>query len=191
VASRFAVKLASLGFKLPWWCKAPSELLVREYEERFGLTLPDDYREFLVHHGGVVGCAVCAYQEPTPGGHATCLEAFYGFGWGKRHVARATELLDCAPEVVAVGENLVGMFWLKCSGWDRGHVYIDDTLGRCAWPDEMFYERCPNLSPTIKDYLEMRKRGELPKKRPGYEHVYRLATSFEEFVERLEQCKME
>jgi hypothetical protein len=187
--SRFAMKLASLGFRLPDWCKAPCELLVLEFEKRFALALPPDYREFLVQHGGVIGSAICAFQEPTPCGSGTCVDCFYGFALGDRRVdlARATELIDGAPDVVAIGSNLAGaMFWLKCFGHDRGHVYMDDTEGRSAWPDEMFYERFANLSPTIKEYLSMRKRGELPEKPGGYEHVYRLATSFEEFVERLQ-----
>jgi SMI1/KNR4 family protein SUKH-1 len=192
VPSKFASKLSSLGFSLPEWCKSPSERLVRKYESRFALTLPLDYREFLAHHGGVVGSATCAFQEPTPFGNATCVDGFYGFARGDRDddVGRATELIDSAPDVVAIGDNLLGaMFWLKCSGRDCGHVYMHDPEGRFAWPDEMFYERFANLGPTIKDYLGIRKRGELPKKPRGYEHVYRLATSFGEFVERLEKAE--
>jgi hypothetical protein len=61
--SQFASTLASLGFELPEWCLPPSEPLVRGYEAQFALTLPADYREFLVHHGGVIGSASCAFQE--------------------------------------------------------------------------------------------------------------------------------
>jgi hypothetical protein len=190
--SRFASKLASLEFTLPEWCLPPSEQLVREYEKRFGLSLPADYREFLVHHGGVIGTANCAFQEPTPCGTATCIDCFYGFVQGDRHddVAWATELINGAPDVVAIGDNLMGaMFWLKCSGRDLGHVYMHDAEGRFAWPDETFYERFENLDPVIKDYLAMRKRGELPKKPKGYAHVYRLGKSFEEFIEHLEKSE--
>jgi hypothetical protein len=81
------------------------------------------------------------------------------------------------------------MFWLKCTGRDAGHVYMDDCEGRSAWPDETFYERFANLSPDIKRYLEMRKKGKLPKKPKGYEHVYRLAQSFSEFIDRLERAE--
>lgn len=190
--SRFASKLASLGFSMPKWCEPPSEHLVRNCEKRFALALPSDYREFLVHHGGMIGSATCAFQEPTPCGNATCVDCFNGFALVDRHddVARATELIEGAPDVVAIGDNLMGaMFWLKCSGRDRGHVYMHDPEGRYAWPDEMFYEMFQALSPIIKDYLAMRKRGELPNKPKGYEHVYRLATSFEEFIERLEKAE--
>ena len=81
------------------------------------------------------------------------------------------------------------MFWLKCTGRDSGNVYMHDHEGRYAWPDEMFHEWFPNLHPTIKDYLALRKRGELPTKPKGYEHVYRLARSFGEFIECLEKAE--
>ena len=54
------------------------------------------------------------------------------------------------------------MFWLKCSGRDCGHVYMHDHKGRFGWRDELFYRQFANLGPPIKDYLGMRKRGELP-----------------------------
>ena len=52
MADKFAAKLLEFGFELPHWCDPPSEALVVEFEERFDLRLPADYREFLVHHGG-------------------------------------------------------------------------------------------------------------------------------------------
>jgi hypothetical protein len=151
--SQFASTLASLGFELPEWCLPPSEPLVRGYEAQFALTLPADYREFLVHHGGVIGSASCAFQEPTP-----C-----GLNQGG------------------------GMFWLLCSGRDCGHVYLHDHEQRSSWPDETFHQRFPNLSDSIRDYLALRKRGALPNKPRGYEHLYRLGTTFGEFIERLEK----
>ena len=77
-------------------------------------------------------------------------------------------------------------FWLKCLGWDAGHVYMYDNQGRSAWPDEMFYKMFSNLHPEIKNYLALRKDGKLPKKPRGYEHVYLLAKSFGEFIDFLE-----
>jgi hypothetical protein len=64
------------GFTLPEWCLPPSEKLVREYETRFALSLPADYREFLVHRGGLVGSADCTFRKPTPCGNATCIDSF-------------------------------------------------------------------------------------------------------------------
>lgn len=192
VRSRFASKMTSLGFELPEWCVQPSEQMVSEYEARFALALPADYREFLFHHGGVIGAANCEFQEPTPFGAVTCIDSFYGFTQGDRrdNVTGATELIDGAPDVVAIGSNLIGsMFWLKCSGRDRCNVYMHDHEGRFAWPDKMFHDMFSNLDPVIKDYLALRNRGKLPEKPKGYEHVYRLAVSFEEFIERLEQAE--
>jgi hypothetical protein len=101
-----------------------------------------------------------------------------------------TELIRGAPDVVAVGDNTMGsMFWLKCTGQDAGHVYMHDDEGRFAWPDSIFYERFPNLSSEIQQYLKQRKQGKLPTKPKGYEHVYRLAKSFTEFIDRLEPDK--
>jgi hypothetical protein len=190
--SRFASKLTTLGFELPEWCVPPSENLVREYEKRFELTLPPDYREFLVHHGGVVGTANCAFQEPTPCGTGTCIDSFYGFTRADRHdnVNQATELIEGAPDVVAIGDNLMGaMFWLKCSGRDNGNIYMHDHECRSAWPDKMFSEMFGNLHPTIKEYLDLRRQGKLAEKPKGYDHVYRLAKSFSEFFEGLEKAE--
>lgn len=81
------------------------------------------------------------------------------------------------------------MFWLKCRGPDTGHVYLHDHEGRSAWPDKTFRESFPNLHPEIQQYLALRKQGELPEKPKGYEHAYRLATTFSEFVECLEKAE--
>jgi len=190
MSSRFTPKLTDLGFELPGWVQPPCERLVHDFESRFTVALPSDYREFLVQHGGVIGIATCEFQEPTPCGNSTCVDGFFGFRREddrRIDVVRATELIDGSPDVVAIADNLMGaMFWLKCSGKDRGCVYMHDPEGRFAWPDELFYERFPNLDPTIECYLRLRKRGELPAKPKGYEHVYRLATSFDEFIARLE-----
>jgi hypothetical protein len=190
VDDKVASKLETLGFEFPEWCIRPSNTLVRKFEEHFSLNLPADYRDFLVHHGGVVGGAITPFQEPTPCGTATWISSFFGFTSADRgdNVIDATELIDGAPDVVAIGDNLMGsMFWLKCTGRDAGYVYMHDHEGRSAWPDAVFFERFQNLSPLVKQYLEAREKGTLPKKANGYEHVYRVAESFTEFIECLER----
>lgn len=77
------------------------------------------------------------------------------------------------------------MFWLKCTGDDAGHVYLFDDQFRSAWTDEKFFQMFPNMHPEIKNYLELRRQGKLAKRAKGYEHTYRLATSFSEFISRL------
>ncbi len=160
-----------------------------QFQSLFSVTLPADYREFLVHHGGAIGTAVCPFQEPTPCGTATIIDCFYGFASPDRHddINKATALIDGAPSVIAIGDNLIGsMFWLKCDGEDAGHVYMHDHEGRSAWTDQMFADWYPTLAPVIKDYLRMRKQRKLPPKRKGYEHVYRLGRSFTEFFDSLQ-----
>lgn len=192
MATTFSIKLKTLGFELPGWCLPPSEQLVRRFETRFSLALPADYREFLLQHGGFIGSAVCPFQEPTPCGNATCLDKFYGFSSSDRHdnVEDATKLIDGAPDVIAIGDNLLGaMFWLKCTGKDAGHVYMHDHEGRFAWTDQMFYEWYPNLHPQIRQFLALRREGKLPKKPKGYDHVYRVGRSFAEFFDSLQRSE--
>jgi hypothetical protein len=187
--SPFSSKLRELGFRLPHWCDLPSESLVLDFENRFEVTLPADYREFLVHHGGVVyGNAICSFQEPTPLGKETNIEGFYGFAPPERsdNISWATKLIDGAPSVIAIGDGgLNGMIWLMCDGDDKGHVYLHDGDGRFAWDDDMFFRMYPNMHSDIKSYLELRRRRKLPVKRQGYEHMYRLGRTFTEFFDSL------
>lgn len=183
--SRYTTRLRKLGFELPDWCSEPSEDAVQEYEARFSLRLPTDYREFLAHHGGVVGDAECPFLELTPCGRATTVDNFYGFTKKGRtdNVGEMTELIDGAPDVVAIADNLLGaMFWLKCTGTDAGYGYMHDHEGRSAWPDETFHSMFSNLDPGIQHYLDLRREGKLPVKRVGYEHVYLVGKSFEQFL---------
>jgi len=165
MADQFAAKLNKLGFRLPNWCYPPTEGLVAAFEQRFSVILPQDYREFLVAHGGVcLGSGLCPFQEPTPCGPETVIDGFLGFSSPERgdNINQATMIVNLAPSVVAIGDNLIGgMFWLKLDGSDAGYVYLHDPEGRSAWSDEQFSERFPNLAPQVKEYLNMRRRGAL------------------------------
>jgi SMI1 / KNR4 family (SUKH-1) len=190
MADAIAAKMDETGFELPEWAVAPNETLVREFEDKFGLSLPEEYREFLVKHGGKFGGANCQFLEPTPCGKDTMIDCFYGFTKADRsdNVTDATALIDGAPDVIAIGDNMMGaMFWLKCTGKDAGHVYMHDHQRRSGWADEQFMRMFPDLHPDIQEYLRLRKEGKLPEKPEGYEHVYRLSTSFTEFVLSLEK----
>jgi len=187
----FAAKLASLGFELPKWQLPPSEALVVEFEKSFSLSLPTDYRGFLVKYGGFWSGdgAVCPCLEPTPCGDSAFIETFYGFTEPIRsdNIMDATKMIDGYPDVIAIGDNILGgMLWLKCTGNDAGYVYMFDNQYRSNWPDEQFVEMFPNLAPAISQYLELRRKGKLPSKPKGYEHVYLVAKSFTQFMSRLE-----
>src|SRR5262249_51576189 len=102
---QFASKLHELGFRMPHWCDPPSEALVADFEKAFRLTLPSDYRAFLMNHGGIDhGEALCSFQEPTPLGKETNIEGFYGFAPPEcvENISRATQLIDGAPFVIAI-----------------------------------------------------------------------------------------
>ena len=133
---------------IPEWALTPSEELVSEYEEQFRLRLPSDYREFLASYGGAQLDATCQFKEPTPFGSYTHVDEFYGFMPESRpasDVRWATELIDGAPDIVAIASDMMGgMIWLKCTGADMGYVYYNDPNQRWTWPDEWF-DRFENL----------------------------------------------
>lgn len=181
---RLSDKMMALGFTLPKGHTPPSEVLVQSFERRFGLTLPDDYRSFLVRLGGIVGTAVCPIIEPTPFGTSTIITSFYGFH--RDEVADRTDLIEGAPDIIALGDECLGrMFWLYCVDPYVGHVFVRDHYGRASWSDEDFL-RWPHLAPEIRHYLDLRREGKLPKKPDGMEDVYLVARSFTEFIDSLQ-----
>jgi hypothetical protein len=180
----FADKLGKLGFALPEGHTPPSEELVRSFERRFSLNLPFDFRSFLVRHGGVRGTAVCPIIEPTPFGTSTCIDGFFGFE--KDEIADTTDLIEGAPEIIALGSEPLGrMFWLFCGEPYVGHVFVRDHYGRSSWSDEDFF-KWPHLVPEIHHYLELRREGKLPQKPQGFEDVYLVARSFTALIESLQ-----
>ncbi len=185
----FTNKMASLGFALPEGSTPPSEELVAEFEQRFELELPKDFRTFLVKLGGVRGIAACEMLEPTPFGTSVCIDCFYGFQ--DDEIGDSTELIEGAPDVIALGNEPLGrMFFLFLAEPYAGHVFVRDHYGRSSWTDEQFFQ-WPNLAPEIHLYLDLRREGTLPEKPAGFEDVYLVATSFTDFVQRLEPFSSE
>ena len=183
-----------LNLELPSWALPPSMGLVEVYESQFDLKLPADYREFLANHGGALLNASCAFLEPTPCGENALVDQFYGFMEAGRSddVREATELIDGAPDVVAIACDLMGgMLWLKCTGNDAGCIYFHDPEQRWTWPDAQFHQTFRLLAPSIERYLKLREAGSLPKKAHGYENVYLVARSFTDLIERLVRVKDE
>jgi hypothetical protein len=183
MAGPFVDKLAALGFSLPDGHTPPSERLVRDFERRFSLRLPADFRAFLAQHGGMRGEADCPMIEPTPFGTTVCIDGFYGFNGDE--IARRTELIEGAPEIIAMGiEPLGRMFWLFCADPYVGHIFIRDHHGRSTWSDEDFF-KWPHLAPEIRHYLDLRRQGLLPRKPDGFEDVYLVARTFTDFIAQL------
>jgi len=107
-ASAFAAKLELLEVRPVPWRVEPSLQLVANYEREFGLTLPADYREFLASYGGVFLRARYPFAEPTPFGPIGTIDHFYGFEppGNKGDVHWATRLIEGAPDMVAIGDDL-------------------------------------------------------------------------------------
>lgn len=171
---KYAPKLKSLSFKLDDDCVPPSEELVAEFEQRFSLHLPADYREFLVQHGGATGEATCPFLESTPLGTSALFRNFYGFtapGEGG-DINDYTDNAGGAPDVIAIGDNLMGHeFWLMCAGPDKGSVYLHGHPPGSSWT---------NVVSSIFGRLKRAKKG---RKR---EHIYLVAKSFTDFVDALQ-----
>lgn len=175
-----------LHLEMPEGCPPPSERLVQDYEQEFGLHLPLDYRGFLGTHGGALVNAACPFKEPTPLGCSVLVTQFYGFMPQDRQSADVrwnTRLIGGTPDVAAIAcDSMGGMFWLNCAGPDLGCVYYHDAQQRESWTEDQFRRCFPRLDESIEDYLTLRRRGALPKKRPGYDSIYLVALSFSEWI---------
>ncbi len=189
----FMTKMDSLDFKLSEDCQKPTEELITSFENEFDVKLPADYRAFLKVHGGKIGEATCKFKEPTPMGSDSLINTFYGFSDASyEDIISMTDLIDGYPVVIAIGSDGLGsMFWLMCQGPSTGAVLLHDHENRSSWSDEKFYSMFSNLAPEIKDYLEMRKSGVLPHKDEGLEDIYKVANSFTEFINNLEEITVE
>ncbi|MHC5537005.1 hypothetical protein ACYOEI_01880 [Singulisphaera rosea] len=71
---------------------------------------------------------------------------------------------------------------LSVAGIDRGAVYALDGEFRCFWPDEEFEARFIAMADEIRDYLELRRTGQLSMKPAGYDSLYFLADDFDEYL---------
>ena len=187
----FRSRLVSLDFEpLPGRHEAPKKL-ASQFEKRFGLTLPAVYRDFLVCCGACQGYATFPIEEPCPCGPSGVLEKFFGFMASAKaydDIRSETDLTGGAPGVIPIAAGAFGsLVFLKCKGSDAGAVYFYDADQRSLWTDERFLKSFSNLSPDIREYLRKRRLGELPAKPEGYESFYRVAGSFQQFLESCEK----
>jgi SMI1/KNR4 family protein SUKH-1 len=190
LARHHSEKLRRAGVEIPKWCIPPSEVLVSEFEREFCVTLPADYRAFLLEHGGCALNASVPFQEPTPVGDSAAVNYFFGFmpaDRSSKDVRWNTRLIEGAPDIVAIAGDLMGgMMWLRCTGDATGAVYYHDGEQRSTWPDSTFRARFASLHPSLEAFLALRRNGGLRTKPKGYENVYLIARSFSEFLDALE-----
>jgi hypothetical protein len=200
-----AAKMAYLGYRANACMFRPSAALVAEYARRFGLRLPPAYRRFLLRFGGYCGSAYCPLQEPAPYEDPVEIGPFLGFwppGCDTGDVRRHTEWLRrfAPPVFVPVTLACHGscVVAIKCGGSDAGHVYLFDEEGRAEGdnPEQLPVVPAHLRCPSMERYLELRRARRLPAKPDDQVIVapsglkvalFRLATSFEEFVAALQR----
>lgn len=190
-------KLIALGYK-PAKSQLPvTKRFVVEFEQKYQLKLPAEYRAFVLELGGWTGSATCDFLEnPTPLGGGAWVDFFNGHMPDAGDVGDlrwATESVGGAPSFVCVAEAGMNgcVVVLRCGGPDDGHVYFLDADQRSLWTDKHFSDMFPGLADNIKEYLRLRTAKKLPAKPEGYENLYLLARGFNEFVERLKPVDWE
>ncbi|MBX9622943.1 MAG: SMI1/KNR4 family protein [Gemmataceae bacterium] len=190
-------KLEALGYAPADWQLPVTEEFVAGFERDYGLRLPAEYRAFLLAFGGWNGSATCDFlEQPTPNGTGAWVDLFYGRMAPEREVYDirwATDSVGGAPAFVAVASGGMNgcMIAVRCGGPDDGHVYHFDRDQRSLWPDDEFRRMFPALDPSIEEWLERRRAGQLPPKPEGYESLYLLARGFNEFIDRLQPTDLD
>ncbi len=158
----------------------PSVERIEHIESLIGVSLPDDYREFLLSTGGGELRAWVECSQPTPfGDHGlNCLFS----------VDEIIELLDSTVvprNMISIGYGDFGATTcLSIAGLDHGHVYSLDTEMRYYWDRERLAQWTA-LDVTVAEFFRLRDEGRLVPKPWGYENCYHVADSFAEFVGRL------
>jgi hypothetical protein len=157
-------------------------------ESQIGVPLPDDYREFLLHHGGVrfkgvspdnpyiVFRTSSKLPKRVSKSGMLAFNQFFGKERNPKSDAKsiawnARTLLGRMPDsVIPIGDDgMEGLICLGIKGAEAGKVYFWD--GR-------------NEPPSEDEYLE-----DYGKPRPPeamFKNVYLISSSFEEFLNRLE-----
>ena len=154
---------------------------VEALERDIGVRLPDDYREFVQIGGGYYGSVSCPCREPSPFG-THILSGFETI----RGVRSVLNSMVVPRNMVTVASGHFGQLTaLSFAGIDLGCVYAIDSEFRCYWSDEEFHRTFTAMDDSIREYLRVRRVGELVQKPAGYDSLYLLADSFDEF---LRQC---
>lgn len=168
-------------------------------EKQIGTVLPKDYRLFLKQHGsarvgGNFEFAKFDLCEPSPVGDNGTISFFQGvFDESDSRDIRWYFFSNIIPpNCISIGTDTAGNhICLAFAGINRGRVYFMDHDQRCYWRQETLLEMFPNADPTIKEYFKLRDEGELEPSLAGYDHLYLIAKSFTEFLEKCEYIPQE
>lgn len=154
-----------------------SDESVTKLERLIGVSLPEDYRHFLLTIGGGSLDAWAACTIPTPfGAHGiTTLHS----------IEQVIDLLDSTVtprNMICIAYGSFGATTcLSIAGLDHGQVFSLDTEMRFYWDDSKL-AGYPHLDPAIREFFRMRDTDELPDRPWGYDHCYHVADSFPEFI---------
>jgi hypothetical protein len=167
----------------------PTEDVIAEFERRFEVALPADYRAFLTQHGSMRVDATVEFLEPTPLGTTTHVDVFFGFDPDPKSandLERATRIADGAGTVIPIASSERGdWYFLDCREDRRGRVLLRDFEQRHLWTAQHALTRYPNLAPSLSEHFGRSDRGELPPPRSGTPGWYLMGDSFDAFLLRL------
>ena len=170
--------LSGIGFS-PAENPATSESILK-LEATVGVSIPHDYRDFMLSTGGGWCIAGAPCTEPTPFGD---------------HVINSFDSIDdvigtldsavTPRNMISIGYGDGGAVTaLALCGIDHGSVYSVDSEMRIHWNFNI-KERFPDLDPSVARFFELRDSDGLPEKPWGYDNAYHVANSFKDFVLKL------
>ncbi len=163
---------------------------LERFESEFAVKLPEIFREFLMIYGLAQVQAKVDILEPMPFGNEASVEYIFGFNDDRSdslNLFNNTEISQGAPVIIPFASNCVNNWFYLYLGknCDLSQVYIFDPQYRYSWDDDKFYNMFPNLHPAIKQYLDLRKKGQLPTKKKGFENFYKISDNFNDFLNAL------
>ena len=155
---------------------------VEHLESLIGVRLPGDYRTFLLNvDSGDLGDALANCTQPTPFGEHIMAELF--------SAANVEDLLDSTVtprNMICIGYGHFGRTTcLLIAGAGHGHLFSLDTETRhYKWTAEVL-KSLPHLAESVREFFRLRDADELPECPWGYENLFHIADSFNEFVGKL------
>ena len=128
-----------------------SEDVVRAFEARHDISLPADYRSFLLaHHGGVPDPD---FYWVVPRDWGSCICNFYGLGdleYNLEEYYGGRASIGVPNDLLPIGDDGCGNYLcLDIRGQHLGHVYYVDCE---YWPEEA--EKVRHLATSFNEFIE-------------------------------------